>query len=141
MSSALEHQEGGNHYKKWPIQPIQFSMENHYDPCAHDILKYVVRHKDKDGLLDLQKSIHYVDLRRELIKSKDKDWPWRVHITMDTFLRTNGITDPLMSKCLHKLDYCVRYSAMQIIAYDDLKEAIRSMIDELQGFSRKDTAS
>lgn len=64
--SALETQVGGSHYKTQAIQPIEFSMANNLDACAHSILKYVTRHNGKAGRLDLEKVLHFIELRREL---------------------------------------------------------------------------
>lgn len=129
-TKALDHQEGGNHYKKWPMQPIQFSMLNHYDPCAHDILKYVVRYKDKGGLTDLRKALHYIDLRYQLLQQSDKDWPWRVNCPMTEFVKVNQIEDSLVRNALYHLDSVVRLGALQSNHYHSLRVAIQRMIDE-----------
>jgi hypothetical protein len=59
-------QEGGTHYKGMPIEPLRFAMENNWDACAFSILKYVSRHRLKNGLEDIKKAGHYVRLRMEL---------------------------------------------------------------------------
>lgn len=64
---ALKVQTGGNHYSKLKIQPMEFSMANKWDACAHTILKYVTRHQDKNGRQDLEKARHCVDMREALI--------------------------------------------------------------------------
>ena len=61
-TSALDIQEGGNHYKKYPIQPIVFCHANKIPPLESSIIKYVVRHKDKNGLEDLKKARHTIDI-------------------------------------------------------------------------------
>jgi hypothetical protein len=63
--SALENQIGGDHYKKMKIQPFEFSMANNLNPIQHTIIKYVVRHKEKNKLQDLEKAIHCVKLLAE----------------------------------------------------------------------------
>ncbi len=60
-------QEGGTHYSKLPIQPILFATANQYDPAAFSILKYLTRFKDKDGIKDLKKAFHFVELRQSLL--------------------------------------------------------------------------
>ena len=64
--AALQQQIGGGHYKGMAIQPMEFSMANNWDACAHTILKYVTRHQDKNGRQDLEKAQHCVALRQEL---------------------------------------------------------------------------
>lgn len=65
--NPLDTQVGGDHYKGMRIQPLQFAMLNQWDPCAMNILKYVTRHRSKNGLQDLQKAQHYIALRAELL--------------------------------------------------------------------------
>lgn len=62
MSKATERQEGGQHYKKYAIQPVEFIYENDIPFLEGNVIKYVVRHKDKNGLQDLLKAKHYIDL-------------------------------------------------------------------------------
>ena len=60
--SAFDTQVGGDHYSKMKIQPFQYSMKNGLDPMQHTIIKYVTRFRDKNGLTDLQKARHVIDL-------------------------------------------------------------------------------
>lgn len=66
MTHALLIQEGGNHYKVMAMQPIEFCSVNRYDPAAFSTLKYVSRHRSKNGREDLLKGRHFVQLRRDL---------------------------------------------------------------------------
>lgn len=65
-TSALEKQEGGNHYKDLIIQPVEYIMKNNLDFLQGNIIKYATRHKDKNGAEDLRKVIHYAQLALEL---------------------------------------------------------------------------
>jgi hypothetical protein len=65
-NAALATQVGGNHYKKWAIQPVVFSELNNLSACQHSIVKYVMRYGDKDGMRDLQKALHFCDLLIEI---------------------------------------------------------------------------
>ncbi len=58
---ATDTQVGGTHYKEMAIQPIEFIMKNGLGFCEGNIIKYVCRHKSKDGLKDLQKAKQYID--------------------------------------------------------------------------------
>ena len=44
------------------IQPLTYSMENGLDPMQHTIIKYVSRFRDKNGIEDLRKAIHTIEL-------------------------------------------------------------------------------
>lgn len=57
--SPLNVQQAGDHYKKKGIQPIEYGFANDLSFPQINIVKYVTRHEDKNGLDDLAKSIHY----------------------------------------------------------------------------------
>lgn len=63
---AIDVQEGGTHYKKCAIQPIEFIYANDIPFIEGNIIKYVTRHRDKNGIEDLKKAKHYIDLLIEL---------------------------------------------------------------------------
>ena len=49
------------HYSKYKIEPIDFIQANDLGFCEGNVIKYVLRHKDKDGLQDLLKAKQYID--------------------------------------------------------------------------------
>lgn len=59
QDSVLDIQHGGSHYKDKKIQPIEYITANNLDFCQGNIVKYVTRHKDKNGAEDIRKVIHY----------------------------------------------------------------------------------
>jgi len=59
---ALESQVGGNHYSSMKIQPIEYTMKNEMNPLQHTVIKYVSRYKNKNGIEDLKKAIHSLEL-------------------------------------------------------------------------------
>lgn len=66
MASALNEQIAGGHYKDRKIQPIEFISANGLNFCEGSIVKYIVRWRQKNGIEDLLKIKHYVDLLIEL---------------------------------------------------------------------------
>jgi len=60
--SARDRQVGGNHYAKMTIQPVDFIEENGLTFLEGNVIKYVVRHRDKNGKQDLEKAMHYLQL-------------------------------------------------------------------------------
>lgn len=62
MSKVLDHQEGGNHYKKHKIQPIDFIYDNNIPFIEGNIIKYIMRHREKNGVEDLKKALHYLEI-------------------------------------------------------------------------------
>lgn len=63
---ALEKQEGGSHYKHFAIQPIEFIFKNNIGFIEGNVIKYVCRHKEKNGKQDILKAIHYLEMLIEL---------------------------------------------------------------------------
>ena len=72
MSASLSIQIGGNHYTKLSIQPMEYSMANGLNACQHTIIKYVTRYADKNGLEDLKKARHTLDMLIEFEQGKTK---------------------------------------------------------------------
>ena len=62
---ASEIQQGGEHYKKYAIQPTEFIHANNVGFIEGNVIKYVLRHRDKNGLEDLKKAKHYIELLME----------------------------------------------------------------------------
>ena len=62
VPKATETQIGGGHYAKYKIQPTEFIHANNVPFIEGNIIKYVLRHKDKNGIEDLKKAKHYIDL-------------------------------------------------------------------------------
>ena len=60
--SALDTQISGDHYKKLKIQPMEYSMANKLDACQHTAIKYITRFRDKNGVEDLRKAIHTIEM-------------------------------------------------------------------------------
>lgn len=68
--SATSHQVGGDHYRNMTIQPIDFIMANGLGFCEGNVVKYVTRYPFKNGVEDLKKARHYLDM---LIESHGKE--------------------------------------------------------------------
>jgi len=64
--SALSEQAGGNHYKDLAIQPVEYIYNNQLPYLEGNVVKYVTRHKSKNGAEDIRKAIHYCQLILEL---------------------------------------------------------------------------
>ena len=57
--SPLTFQQSGDHYSKRGIQPVEYGIANNLSFPQVNIIKYITRHEDKNGVDDLTKSIHY----------------------------------------------------------------------------------
>ena len=64
--TALDIQIDGNHYKELPIQPVEYIHANKIGYFEGNVIKYVSRWKTKNGVADLRKAAHYIQLLIEL---------------------------------------------------------------------------
>lgn len=64
--SALAQQVSGNHYKDKAIQPVEYIHANSIGYLEGNVIKYVTRWRQKNGIADLLKAIHYIQLLIEL---------------------------------------------------------------------------
>ena len=62
MNKAFFRQVGGQHYKKYKIQPSRFINENKILFAEGNAIKYICRHQDKGKKQDLLKAIHYIQM-------------------------------------------------------------------------------
>jgi hypothetical protein len=70
QDNPKEKQVGGRHYKDMAIQPSEFIVKNKLDWYQGNVIKYVVRHDQKNGKQDLEKAIHYLQLMIEYYYSE-----------------------------------------------------------------------
>jgi hypothetical protein len=54
-------QVGGNHYARHAIQPWHIIEEYDLDYWLGNVIKYVLRHREKGGIEDLRKAQHYLE--------------------------------------------------------------------------------
>ena len=72
--SMLNNQVGGSHYQNYKVQPITWALDNHINAAEFSILRYLLRYKNKNGLEDLNKAIHYTQiLMQQTFVAKNED--------------------------------------------------------------------
>lgn len=62
FKGVLKQQYGGNHYKSLAIEPVEYVFKNNLDFFQGNVVKYITRFRDKNGLEDLKKAKHFIDL-------------------------------------------------------------------------------
>ena len=67
---SFKKQVGGSHYKNYKIQPVEFIIKNNIGFVEGNIIKYVLRFKEKGGVQDLLKAKHYIELLIDTTKSR-----------------------------------------------------------------------
>ncbi len=73
--SVYNKQIGGSHYKKMKIQPSKFVIENELLFPEGSVIKYICRHRFKNGKEDLLKAIHFIEMiiERDYSKTETKN--------------------------------------------------------------------
>ena len=71
----LDIQIGGNHYKTQAIQPVEYIHANNLGFLEGCIVKRITRWREKNGLEDLLKIKHEVDLLIQLEKLEEPSLP------------------------------------------------------------------
>lgn len=72
-TSPLNTQVGGNHYKQFEIQPVEFCQRNKLGFCESSVIKYISRWRDKGGIDDLNKAKHFIDMLIEIENKNDRE--------------------------------------------------------------------
>lgn len=112
--SALDVQVGGDHYKKYKIQPMEYSMANGLDACQHTAIKYLTRFRDKGGIADLEKAKHCIDLLIEF-ENKAEDGAERVQKVIEDLVQ---VTPPPAPPSKHQPS-CTEKCAASICPCND----------------------
>ncbi|MEG2150609.1 MAG: DUF3310 domain-containing protein [Bacteroidaceae bacterium] len=95
MNNPLNTQIGGDHYKNDKMQPIELICLFRMNFIQGCIVKYVTRYKNKKGLEDLEKIIHYAQLGEYLTPKNyfhDADLDYKfIDRTMCVYIEANNI--------------------------------------------------
>lgn len=59
---ALDTQHGGSHYKDKAMQPVELWATLNLNAFQGAIVKYITRHKEKNGAEDIDKAEHFREL-------------------------------------------------------------------------------
>ena len=97
-------QIGGDHYEKCAIQPKDYIRANNLDFFEGNVVKYISRHKNKEGRKDIMKVIDYAimiledvydtHVRYDVLPIESMD--------IDINLKKKGLTDRQIKDILHK---------------------------------------
>lgn len=73
VERPLDTQVGGDHYKNLGIQPWDYTFANNLGPAEHTVLRYITRWNDKNGLEDLKKARHTLDIYIEQLEKESNE--------------------------------------------------------------------
>jgi hypothetical protein len=123
MSVVNEKQIGGMHYKA-AFQHWDLVAYNDMGYFVGQITKYVTRWKKKNGVQDVEKSIHYCDKLIELIKEEIVPIPEkRSAYSLTKFCKENGLIK--LEKDIFIL--ACTYTSMQEL--QDLREKLDELLE------------
>ena len=71
--SVYDKQIGGSHYKKMKIHPSKYVIEKELLFQEGKVIKYICRHRFKNGKEDLLKAIHFIEMIIERDYSNPED--------------------------------------------------------------------
>lgn len=71
MEKSLKEQIGGSHYNQMKIEPVEFIQANGIGFCEGNIIKYVSRYRFKNGVEDLKKARHYLEMLIESMEDSE----------------------------------------------------------------------
>jgi hypothetical protein len=87
--NPYDKQIGGSHYLKYKIQPSKFVIENELLFPEGSVIKYICRHRFKNGKEDLEKAVHFI----EMIIERDYNLPdYMEPMTEEEEYKNAGIT-------------------------------------------------
>ena len=67
--TATKKQVGGKHYTNYKIQPIEFITSNNIGFIEGNVIKYVTRFRQKNGIEDIDSEDRSEQIRIELTKT------------------------------------------------------------------------
>lgn len=126
MSNPYERQEAGTHYVNMGMQPFHFAMVNGWDAGAFSILKYLSRHRSKNGLEDLKKARHFVELRQAEIGHALRPFNF---VSMGEYVAANRLAGPDASSLILLQEWVQHFDDEMRLA---LLETIDLLISEYQ---------
>lgn len=90
MGEPLKVQVGGTHYKDMKYQPIEFIAKLKMSFIQGCVVKYIARYKAKNGLADLQKALHYIEMAQPLGETRAINYHQLRELTL--FIQENNIS-------------------------------------------------
>lgn len=122
VENPLDTQVGGAHYKGCGMQPIELSEGVRMFPSTSSVLRYIVRHKEKNGKQDLLKIFHYCDFI-------EKYYNWYLGVEDDpTGDKTNFLfykfikSNPQLDNNQIQVILAIQYEDLETIRTHTLKE-------------------
>lgn len=118
---ALDRQVGGNHYKDFKYQPIEFLMDIRCNTALGYAIKYVSRFPNKN-LDDLEKAAHCIQIYREWVIKQNED---------SMLFNQADLNFSLIKKFISQFEPRVQVLLSDIIALADMRNFLQIPTGEL----------
>lgn len=115
--NALDKQVGGSHYKKLTMQPIDFIVKAKLSFIQGNIVKYISRYMDKNGIEDVEKCIHYSELAISLNDSGPEHKMLNLAYSYCTVNNFNSFQSNIIIACVQDDYYAVIKYCERLIKY------------------------
>jgi hypothetical protein len=91
MSDPNDRQVGGDHYRKGGIQHWDFVVSHDYGYLEGQVSKYLARWRNKNGLQDLDKSLHFLEKIVSVHRQAEASANGLRPIPIETFFAANRV--------------------------------------------------
>ena len=68
----MTKQVAGDHYQL-PVQPVEYIHKNNLTYLEGNAVKYLTRHRAKNGAEDIHKAIHYCEMILKFVYEEERD--------------------------------------------------------------------
>lgn len=75
QAGAFDREEGDSRYTSMAIQPTVYILKNGLGFAEGNVVKYVSRWQRAEGLRDLRKAKHYIEMLIEIEEAKQASLP------------------------------------------------------------------
>lgn len=123
--NSLTKQVGGAHYMRYPYQPVEFFMRSGLNYASANIIKYTLRHREKNGVEDLRKALHYctiaIDMPRLMAEASDGQLA-----ECERFIERNALGDLVAEIVEYAVQgyYLSAIEALCVLAHEEYGEDI-----------------
>lgn len=122
VKPALDRQVGGNHYKNFEYQPIEFLMDISCNTALGYAIKYISRFPNKNPD-DLEKAAHCIQIYREWVIKENK---------ISVLMNQANLDFNLIKKFTSQFEPRVQALLLDILALADMKNFLQIATGDLK---------
>jgi len=133
-------QIGGNHYEKRAIQPIVLSEVFGLNFHEGNIVKYISRWENKNGIQDVEKALWYAKRLKEVDKARPAlvlaatgEQKKKLLNFVDTYIKENKLSKEEASIITDVINYHLAFPVSDLVA----KNILNSLIKSIEKFLNK----